>query len=268
MVQPVGADIGLRRRHFHLAQALFFQQRRIAPAHVHAFFGQAKVRLDDVEAVKVDFDHGPGIHRIGQRHHAGPGTGEAAHLPAMDAIVQHVLDRGRVQHRDLGIHHREFGLGGQGGGFAIVVVADNGEHAAECGRACGIGMLEHVARAVDARRLAVPDAEQAIIFRAREQAELLAAPDGCGAEVFVQAFPEFDVMRVQPFLRGAQLLVISAKGRPTISGDKSGRVHIIAQIEAFSIKRQADQCLNTGHIRLALDKIVFVVQRNFTMMHG
>jgi hypothetical protein len=97
-------------------------------------------------------------------------------------------------------------------------------------------MLEHVARAVDAWGLAVPDAEQAIIPGAGEQAELLAAPDGCGAEVFVQTFPEFDVMRVQPFLRGAQLLVISTKGRPAITGDKSGRIGIIAQIEAFSIK--------------------------------
>jgi hypothetical protein len=144
----------------------------------------------------------------------------------------------------------------------------NGEHAAKCGRACGIGMLENVARAVDARGLAIPDAEQAIIPGAGKQAELLAAPDGCGAKVFVQAFPEFDVMRVQPFLGGAQLLVISAKGRPAITRDKSCCIGIFAQIEAFSIKGQANQCLNTGHIRLALDKIVFVVQRNFTMVHG
>ena len=268
MVEPVGADIGLRSRQLHLAQALLLQQRRIAPAHMYAFFRQSEVRLDDIEATEVNADDGSGIHRIGQRHHAGPGTGEAAHLPAMDAIIQHVLDRGRVQYRDLGIYHREFGLGGEGGGFAIVVVADNGQHAAECRRTCRIGVLEDVARPVDARRLAVPDAEQAIIAGARKEAELLAAPDGGGAEIFVQTFPEFDVMCIQPFLGGAQLLVISAKGGSAITGDKSCCVGIFAQIETFSIKRQADQCLNTGHIRLALDKIVFVVQRNFTMMHG
>ena len=38
-----------------------------------------------------------------------------------------------------------------------MVVADNGEYAAKCGRACGIGMLENVARAVDDREHAVAE---------------------------------------------------------------------------------------------------------------
>ena len=71
-------------------------------------------------------------------------------------------------------------------------------------------MLESVSRPVNAGRLAVPDAEQAIILCAGKQAELLAAPDSRCAEVFVQAFPELYVVLVQPCLGRAKLLVIPA----------------------------------------------------------
>ena len=66
-----------------------------------------------------------------------------------------------------------------------MVVADNGEHTAQRGRTGGVCVLEDVTRAVDAGGLAVPDAEQAIIFCAGEQAELLRAPDSRRAEVLV-----------------------------------------------------------------------------------
>ena len=92
-----------------------------------------------------------------------------------------------------------------------MVVADDGEHATQRRGTRSIGMFEHVPRPVDARRLPVPDSEQAIIFCTGEQAELLAAPDSGCAKVFVQAFPEFDVVGVEPFLGRAQLLVVTAK---------------------------------------------------------
>ena len=117
-----------------------------------------------------------------------------------------------------------------------MVVADDRQHTAMIGGAGSVGMFEHVTCAVDTRGLAVPDAEQAIIFCAGEQAELLAAPDGSCAKVFVQAFPELDIVRVEPFLRGTQLLVVAAQRRAAIPGNEAGRVQILTQIETFAIK--------------------------------
>jgi hypothetical protein len=38
-------------------------------------------------------------------------------------------------------------------------------------------------------------------------------------------------------------------------------------VHAFAIERQAHQRLDARHVSLALDKIVFVVQRDFTVFH-
>ena len=51
-----------------------------------------------------------------------------------------------------------------------MVVAHAGEHAAQRRRAGEVAVAEGVAGAVDAGTLAVPDAEDAVIFRVAEQA--------------------------------------------------------------------------------------------------
>ena len=48
-----------------------------------------------------------------------------------------------------------------------VVVTGNGQDTAMSRRTGGVGVLEHIARAVDARPLAVPDADDAILAEAR-----------------------------------------------------------------------------------------------------
>ena len=58
-------------------------------------------------------------------------------------------------------------------------------------------MLEHIAAAIDARSLAVPDAEYAIEARLRQYRHELTAPDGGGGEVFINARLEMDVRRAQ-----------------------------------------------------------------------
>ena len=65
-----------------------------------------------------------------------------------------------------------------GRGLCAVVVAGKDEHAAIFRGACRIAVPEHVAAAVDAGALAVPDADHAIIFGAGRKVELLRAPDG------------------------------------------------------------------------------------------
>ena len=71
--------------------------------------------------------------------------------------------------------------------FGGVVVAHQREHAAMLGGAGEIGMPEHVAGAVDAGALAVPDAEHAIELAFAAQLGLLRAPERGGGKVLVQA---------------------------------------------------------------------------------
>ena len=56
-------------------------------------------------------------------------------------------------------------------------------------------MLEHVAGAIGPGTLPVPHAEHAIVTRAVEQIDLLAAPYRGRAEVFVQSRLKADAMR-------------------------------------------------------------------------
>ena len=78
-----------------------------------------------------------------------------------------------------------------------MVVAGERQHAAVERGAGRIGMLERIDGAVDARALAVPDAEHAIDLGAGKQADLLAAPDGGGRQILVQAGDEGDVMLLE-----------------------------------------------------------------------
>ena len=92
-----------------------------------------------------------------------------------------------------------------------MVIAGHGQHAALGKGPREIGVLEGVAGAVHARRLAVPHAVDAVELRAREKVRLLAAPDGGGGEVFVKAFLEHHLGGLEIFRGAAGLLVQPAK---------------------------------------------------------
>ena len=92
-----------------------------------------------------------------------------------------------------------------------MVVAGEAQHAAVPGRACRIAMAEHVATAVDARTLAVPDADHAVVIRAGREVELLRTPDRGGGQVLVHAGLELDVVLFEMLSGGEELLVIAAE---------------------------------------------------------
>ena len=79
--------------------------------------------------------------------------------------------------------------------LAHVVVAGQRHHAAVLGRAGVVRVLEDVAPAVDARALAVPHAEHAVVPGAGIEMDLLGAPQGGRGQVLVDARLEFDVVR-------------------------------------------------------------------------
>ena len=131
MVELVGAHPGLGGRQLYLAKAAFLVERIVAAAHMHALFGELELRGDQFETAQRHIDDSTGIHCIGERNQRRPGAGKTAHRPAMNAIVEDVLDRSGVEHRNFCVPHRIFRLRGQRRGFAGVIVAADGEDTAE-----------------------------------------------------------------------------------------------------------------------------------------
>ena len=127
-----------------------------------------------------------------------------------------------------------------------MVVAGEAQHAAVFGRARRIAVAEHVAAAVDARALAVPDADHAIIVGAGRKIELLRAPDRGRREVLVHAGLKLDVVLFEMLAGGEQLLVVAAERRAAVAGDEARGVEARGAVAADLRHRQPDQRLNTG----------------------
>ena len=127
-----------------------------------------------------------------------------------------------------------------------MVVAGKAQHAAILGRARGIAVAEHVAAAIDAGALAVPDADHAVIFGAGREIELLRAPDRGRREILVHAGLELDVVLLEMLARGEQLLVVAAERRAAITGDEARGIEARGAVAADLGHRQPNQRLNPG----------------------
>ena len=221
-----------------------------------------------VVAAQRDVDGHARVHGVGQGDHARPQTREARHGDAENAVVQHLLHVGRRQHRHLEVLEGEFRLRRQGRALAAVVVAGHRQHAAGRERAREVRMLEDVAGAVDAGRLAVPHAEHAIIKRAGEQIGLLAAPHGGGGEVLVEALLEDHVVRGQQLLDARGLLVEAAQRRAAIARKVAAGVQSREAIEALSIEQNPEKSLHASDEGATIFEHIFVVERDFRVPHG
>ena len=125
-------------------------------------------------------------------------------------------------------------------------------------------MLEHIARAIDARRLAIPDAEHAIELRARKQVRLLRAPHSRRPQILVQPLPELHVMRIHQLGRRADLLVVSPERRTPVARDETRRIKARFPVEPLAVQRQAHKRMYAGHEGPAALEQIFVVEGNST----
>src|SRR5207302_7483577 len=125
---------------------------------------------------------------------------------------------------------------------------------------------EHVAAAVDAGALAVPDADRAIIFGAGREVELLRAPDRGRRKVLVHAGLELDVVLFEVFSRREKLLVVAAKRRAAIAGNEACGVQPRGAVATDLRHRQADQCLDPGQEDVAGALGVFLIETDRTLV--
>ena len=118
----------------------------------------------------------PTLDGLGDRLEADPAARVARQREAEEAEVEILLHVAGIEHRDHRGGEDLLALVRQGRGLAAMVVAGQRDHAAMRRGAGGVAVLAARRRAVDARALAVPDAEHAIDRGAGEQVDLLRCP--------------------------------------------------------------------------------------------
>src|SRR5690606_4690680 len=97
------------------------------------------------------------------------------------------------------------------GRFRDRIVADENEGSAVgCGPA-EIRVAQRIACPVQSRRLAVPDADNAVVFAVRRGGGQLRTLHGIDCQLFVDARPEDDVLLVEEFTLPDELQVVAGE---------------------------------------------------------
>ena len=182
----------------------------------------------------------------------------------MNAQVEDFLYRGREEHRRAAGLENVVALVRGGGTLGNMVVTGHGDDAAELGGTRHVGVLEDIGSAVDARPLAVPDAEHAIelVGALRREAQLLRAPQRGRRQLLVDARLEHDVLRLEVLAGFPQRLVVAAERRAAIAADEAGRVLAVLPIAQALQHRQLDEGLHAAHEGAAVIERVLVVERD------
>src|SRR4051794_33970385 len=115
----------------------------------------------------------------------------------MQTVIEILLHRRRIQHRYTAGFQNMFTLVRGGRRFGGMIVAGQYQHAAMLRAACHVRMLEYIAAAIDARPLAVPHREHAVVLRTGKQVDLLRAPYAGSRQVLVDAGMELYLMCVE-----------------------------------------------------------------------
>jgi hypothetical protein len=263
-VQAIGARVVQDRVDLAVVHPGLGGQERIRPAQRHAVPGEGKIAGNhDLGARRVDLHRRRALDGVGDALEAHPAARVAAHRPAVEAEVEDLLHRRRIEHRDHRRGEHVVGLVRQRRRLRAVIVAGQHQHAAVLRRAGVVRVLEHVAAAVHARALAVPHREHAVVARALVEVDLLRAPDRRRSEVFVQARLEADVRGVEEFLRAPQRLVEGAQRRAAIAGDEAGGVESRQDVALPLQQQQAHQRLRAVQEDAARLDGVFVVKCKF-----
>ena len=249
-------------------QARFLGQRLVAEADVEPARRHDEVVGDlDVDAVDAAVDRGGRLDVVLHALEADPHAGKARQREAQDAVVEDLLHAARIEHRHHVVDEGELGLVRAGRAFAGVVVAHQGQHAAVLGGAGVVGVAEHVAGAVDAGALAVPDAEHAVVLAFAAQLGLLRAPQRRGGQVLVEAGHELDVVRLQQALGAQHGRFQGGDRRAAVAGHVAGRVEPRLHVAGALRQHQAHDRLGAGQDLPAFVEGVFVVEASRVFDH-
>src|SRR5262249_47169415 len=127
-----------------------------------------------------------------------------------------------------------------------MIVAGDDQNAAMGRGAIGIAVLECIAGAIDARSLAVPEAEHALDLTPRTGLDLLRAEHRSSGEVLVDRGQKFDAALLEEALGAPQLEIDAAERRAAIAGHEASGVEAVRAIALLLLEQHAHQRLRPG----------------------
>ena len=186
-------------------RALHFQRFGLdVHAEIHARLEglavEVQIRRHELQAIGRNFGRAPAVRDVGHHLEAHPQAREPRHLIAVQTQIQDLLGVARIQRRHADVKQHRLRLTAQGRRLAAGIVADDRQHPAVLVDAGVIGVLQGVARSVDARGLAIPHAGHAIELLATDCVEHLGAPHRRRRKILVEAVDEMDVVLDQQLL--------------------------------------------------------------------
>ena len=251
-------DLEAERRH---------QQRVLPRLPGASFIEEAGIGHDD--PVRRHLGGADLVGHVRDDLEADPEAGVARELEAEPAEVEDLLHAARIEHREERVVERHLGVRRDRRRLRERIVAAQRQHAAVAPDAGEVRVLEDVAGAIDARALAVPHAEHAVVLRLREQVGELAAVDRRRAEVLVDAGDEDDVVLAEQIRVALEGEIEPAERRAAIAGDERGGVEPAALVGAVLVQGQTHQRLNAREEDETFLLTVLGVQSEITLdRHG
>ena len=249
----IGAGVGERGRELVVVEPLLLHERHVDHAGAEAARRLARPLGDDDRGrVRADMDCAAALGDVGDDFHADPAAGKARHRNAVQAEIDQLLGVRRIEDRHADGDERRVGIIDGRRRFRPVVVARERQRAALRRGAGEVGVAQRVARAVDARALAVPDPEHAIDRRAGKARHVLRAPDGGRSEILVQARAEDDVVPGEDRAGAPQFDVVSPHRGTAVAGNVAAGVEAVRRVAQALLDRQPHERLHPGHVEPAL----------------
>jgi hypothetical protein len=269
VVQPVRARVREHRREAQVVDAPLHRQRLVGQPQPQASGRQREV-LGEAhgDARRVHAHRRRAFDRVVECLERKPRARVPRHREAVHAEVQVFLHAARHEHgNERRVEHR-LALRGDGGRARHVVVTADEQHAAKRRGARRIAVQQRVARAREARPLAVPHAEHALVARVRVERHLLRAPDAHHRELFVLARLEMDVMLREEVVRLPQRLVHVVERRALETRHEARRVEAGRRIAHALHDEQSRERLNAIQVDAAALQRVLVVELDVGELHG
>ena len=261
-VQPVGAGEGERGGKLVMVEPLFLRQRQVDRPGADAAGRVARaIGNDDRRRIGADIDGAAALGDVGHHLHADPAAGKARHGDAEKAEVDQFLGVRRIEDGHADGDERGVGEIDRGRGSRAVIVAGQRQRPALRRSAGEIGVTEGVAGPVDARTLAVPDAEDAIDRRPGEARQMLRAPDRGRRQILVEAGTEDDIAPLEDVAGAPELDVEAPHRRAAVAGDIAAGVEAGRFVAQALLDRQTHQRLHPGHVEPAFGGEPAVFQR-------
>ncbi len=257
LVQPIQPRERARRFQTPDVRFRFKHQRdRRNQPRIGALF--IAVRNANGRPLRIHVHGAAAIAYVRHHLHPHPRARKPRHRDRHQSVIQNLLRIAGIQKRNAEVVQAEVALMRDGGALRNVIVAAQHQRRAIFSRARQVRVPKHVARPVDARPFAVPDADHALHLALSQHAVDLAAHHRRSCQIFVHPRPEVDVVLAQDLAGARERHVIATQRRAFVTGDERARAHARALVPAHLIDRQANQRLNAGQIHSsAFDRVFF-----------